>query len=991
MTRRLGPFRAWLAGGVALAALVAATPSLAVEVDDVRVRYGRHADHVRLVFDWPDAAPYSVELEPKGAVITFDAPNGFDLSRIEGLRRVTAELADAGGVRVRYDRARSLKHFRHGSRVVVDLYETDAGAPLPDAAAMAAGTAVGAEAAETAPAAYPPLPPKRLPPEAPPTAPDPAVAATPDAPPAAAAKDAAPAGGPPDLDTIPPAELRDIAAAVIPPVADPAARLTVDQSEGRILLGLGGPEMHAAAYSRAGGHWLVLDAPLDVDLGAAHAIGLDALQLPFPDKTVIYIDVGATPALAAWRTEAGWRFELSAEPEAARGAPLAVSRRKGDPSGARLVVENVVEARLLRVIDPEVGDSVFVATVRDGKHIAAGHETPDALLPATAVGVVVVPRTEGVSVRIKNDVLDVRKRGGLRLSDPERLLLKSKDMRPTAIDLARWRGSRQRYVDGVVDRMAEMNGVADFGRNAYRLDLARYSIAHGFAAEALGYLQSIARSVKGAAEETEFRMLRGVARAMLGQHDLAAVDLEDNALVGDPNVEIWRALAMAERGEHRFASAKFRRFWSAVAAWPPRFRARLTVAAGEASLAAGLPDVAEHFLQQDDPSLAPTHEELAAFAVIAGKIKAARGDTAGAAADFGVAKMKGDRGTAAKAELALVQMRYEEGAMDGDAAAERLRRLQLNWRGDQTEYETLRTWGQIRLEQSGFREGFWALSEASYLYAERFDTTDVRVAMAAGFKRAFVDGAADELPALEAVALFQDFQDLAPAGAQGDLALANFARRLATLDLVDEADEILDHLVRRRLDGAPRLAAAADLTRLRLSRRQWTAALDVLDEVAEVRASEDMRVLQARLRAEALAGLGRTEEALALLGDEEGAETLTLKARIAWRSADWISARQAYRDLADAGAFAGETLAPEAAAAVVRWAVAASMLTNDQEVTDVAKRYARRIGDDALAAALTALATPKGAAGDALAAARAAIDNAEALAGAVQGYAANQG
>lgn len=985
-----------------------------MEAEDVRVRYGRHADYVRLVFDWKEATPYRVVLQPKGAFVEFDAPNGFDFSRIEGLQRVSAKRMENGSVHVRYDRARSLKHFRHGTRVVIDLYETEAGQQLPDLetvmAKMAEAEAEAAKQAEpeAPPPVYPPSPPRRgeqmaaaapKPPMTPPAATSSVSAGTkapeaPVSPMAAGASEPVQAmapprpEGPPDLAAIPPEGLRGVAVSSAPPKIEPAARLTVEAVDGRILLGIGAPDMRAAAYSRVGGHWIVLDAPLDVDFSAAHAAGLDALQLPFPDKTVIYIDGGPTPHMTAWQGESGWRFQLTADREPARGEALIVDRRKNGASGPRFSLDRLQGAKLLRVIDPEVGDALFVAVVKGEQHIAETFDAPDARLPATAVGVVVEPRAEGVSVRLADRLLEVRKRGGLRFSDPNRLLLGSDNVRPTSVDLEAWRGESENYIEGVVTRMARMNGVADFGRNAYRLDLARYSLAWGYASEALGYLQSITQSDKGAAERTETRMLRGIARAMLGQHDVAAADLDDDALVGDPNVEIWRALAMAEREEHRYASAKFQRYWDAVAAWPPRFRARLTVAAGESSLAAGLPEVAERFLQQSHPDLAPSLSELAGNAIVSGKIKASRGDVAGAKLDFKHAKAKGNLETQAKAELALIRLGYDEGALNADQAAERLRRLQLNWRGDRIEYDTLKTWGEIRLEQSQFREGFWALNEASHFYSERFDTSDLRATMSAGFAHAFVEGAADKLPALEAVALFQDFKALAPPGDKGDLALANFAGRLIDLDLVDEADELLDHLVRHRLKAEPRVEAAAELAKLRISRRQWTDALSTLDQVADTKKSPDRHERQLRLRAQALSGLGRTGDALALLTESQDVETMWLRAEMAWGAADWIRARKSYRDLDTVGALDGAKLGVRQSATVLRWAVAAHLLRNGEEVQEVARRFQAKIEDPALAEALKALATPDSSGGgDALAAARTAIANADALTKAVTNYA----
>ncbi|MEQ9121200.1 MAG: hypothetical protein RIM80_01345 [Alphaproteobacteria bacterium] len=446
---------------------------------------------------------------------------------------------------------------------------------------------------------------------------------------------------------------------------------------------------------------------------------------------------------------------------------------------------------------------------------------------------------------------------------------------------------------------------------------------------------------------------------------------------------------LVEAGQARFASAKFRRFQDAIAEWPERHRVKLTVAAGEASLAAGLPAVAERFIQVDiTPGRRLRKDQLAALAVVDAGVKVGRGELEAAEQSLEVAKRDGDPATQAKAELALVKLGYAEGKLDADAATDRLTRLQLRWRGDRVEYDTLRALGEIQLANSRYREGFKALSEAAHVFSTQFDTTDVRAAMTAGFERAFVGAEAEKMPAFEAVALFQDYEDLAPPGSTGDMALANLARRLASLDLLEEADEIMDHLVRRRLDGSKRAAMAGDLAALRLSERDWKGALQAIGQIDTETLSpyDPSRLRLSRLKAEALGGLGQIEQAMALLDGLNDRDALELKARMAWSNADWVSARAAYRELDALGVFEGEKLPAPAAAMAARWAVTATMMKNSPEVQALAERFKDRIEDPALASALTALAAPDTTDGEALDAAREAIANAEAVGKAFDAY-----
>lgn len=983
-----------LAAGTALAlvALAAPTPTLAATGEDVRVRYGRHADHIRLVFDWQERTNYEVMLSEDGVHIVFDAENGFDLSRIRRHPDVQATEDPEGGLHIRYDRAKSAKHFRHGDSVVLDLLETSAGEPLVDEAAIAA--AEEAKQAREAPR-FPPMPPRRPDPNAAATSgEDPtAEASSPKSQPTAAKPSAAVAGkageageGPPNLAEIAPPDLQDALPKTAAPVDKAKTVVTATTENGRIILGIEAPDVRAAAYTRAGGHWIILDKPMSLDLSAMDALNLDPVALPAVDMTVIQMNVGAAPSLTAWRDGDIWRFGLQAEPAAPVGQPVTVERRRGKPQGPRIEVIKAEGARLLRVIDPEVGDALFVAVVDSARHVAERIEAPDAAMPQTALGIVVQPRMEGVGVALNNGTMVVRRRGGLNLSDPEKQMMAAGGLRPSALQLEEWRGDDSSYMIGLENRLSQLNGVNDLSRNLFRLELARYSLANGYAAESIGYLSAIEHTDQGADEDPQFRLMRGIARAMLGQYDLASIDLELAQFSGDPHAEIWRAMAMVRRGEYRLAAAKFRRNWAAVGDWPSIQRARFTLAAGEAAMIAGLPEVAESFLERAQLRDRITEKEQAAFAIVAAGVQALRGDPDGAARRYAEAYDMGGREIKAIAELALVRLEYASGEVDADTASERLRRLQRHWRGDRTEYEILKTLGEIRLETSGFREGFWALGEAARRFSDRYDTSDVRSILSTGFKHAFIDGGADEMDPLQAVALFQDYQDLAPPGAQGDRVLAGFAKRLASLDLVDEADEIYEHLVRRRLNGEPRVEAVVALAELRASRRQWAGVLEALDQAGGdvPDAKSALRLLH--LRAEALVGADRPNEGLSLLTDAPDDESQLFRAKIAWRAGDWVSVRMAYRTLAQNGAFDGETLDADQASAVVRWAVAATMLRNVDEAGDLNARYGARIEDARLKSALAALATPNAAGENALATARAALDNTAGLARAIDGY-----
>ncbi|MFX8778105.1 hypothetical protein ABTM50_19550, partial [Acinetobacter baumannii] len=80
--------------------------------------------------------------------------------------------------------------------------------------------------------------------------------------------------------------------------------------------------------------------------------------------------------------------------------------------------------------------------------------------------------------------------------------------------------------------------------------------------------------------------------------------------------------------------------------------------------------------------------------------------------------------------------------------------------------------------------------------------------------------------------LFYDFRELTPAGARGDEMIRKLADRLAQVDLLGRAAELLDHQVRNRLKGEERARTAVRLAVIQLLDKRAEAALKTIQDTA---------------------------------------------------------------------------------------------------------------------------------------------------------------
>src|SRR3546814_11246140 len=80
-------------------------------------------------------------------------------------------------------------------------------------------------------------------------------------------------------------------------------------------------------------------------------------------------------------------------------------------------------------------------------------------------------------------------------------------------------------------------------------------------------------------------------------------------------------------------------------------------------------------------------------------------------------------------------------------------------------------------------------------------TTLLTKQMSDEFAKLFLDGGAQSLPPLTALALYYDYRELTPPGPEGDEIISKLADRLVSVDLLNRAAELIEHRSEERRVG----------------------------------------------------------------------------------------------------------------------------------------------------------------------------------------------
>ncbi|MGF1611158.1 MAG: hypothetical protein ACFCUQ_17275, partial [Kiloniellales bacterium] len=266
------------------------------------------------------------------------------------------------------------------------------------------------------------------------------------------------------------------------------------------------------------------------------------------------------------------------------------------------------------------------------------------------------------------------------------------------------------------------------------------------------------------------------------------------------------------------------------------------------------------------------------------------------------------------------------------------------WRGDAFEFSLLQRLGELYLEQNRFRDALLTLRQAASYLPQAARSKAIAQRMREVFADLFLADLGARVPPVAALAIYREFRELTPGGALGDKLVARLAERLVEVDLLDQAAELLQGQIEHRLSGVERAATGNRVAMLHLLDQRPQQAIKVLDQTALPDLPEALADERRFLRARALIDSERSGEGLALLGDDQSAEALRLRAQVYWTERRWPEAAAALEGLlpemlpADSTA-AEPTAAEEEARLIASLAVAYTLAGDRNALSDLEWRY----------------------------------------------------
>ncbi|MFO1243293.1 MAG: hypothetical protein U1E36_08905 [Rickettsiales bacterium] len=657
----------------------------------------------------------------------------------------------------------------------------------------------------------------------------------------------------------------------------------------------------SAAFFEGDNFYIVFNKPARVDTEMLKTILPNfvesVVQMPVPGHTVLRMKTSTKLSARVRKNRESYTWVIG------------LSRRSSIPTKSVIIETNTLPptkpniflpvleaAKPAEIVNAENGETLMVVPIYDdGVGVFPERNFVDVAFPRTAQGVAMVK---------KNGLLRVsRLMNGLRVSAPQGLLL-SKDLPKinlqdyvnaednslTFFPYSLWKTDDYAAFDQRRKQLLkQITQATDDKASFYRLSLAQLYMGAGLHHEALALLNLIKQTDPDFYESYQLAALRGAANFMAERYSDAALDFADESLDDQDEIEFWKnttalMLGTSNKGIRYTPNEK-----QYIRNYPPDMRQKLAIIAADQMLSKKRYNTALSFLNQlaTDKLLGPVKEYSDA---LIGRIyfDMNKYDLARKMFEPLIDKTK-DRFVRSTAQFYMASIDYQENKIDRKELIKRLDRLRMVWRGDSLEPSILNTLGDLYVQENDYISALRSWRELVRNYPNNPNAQDIYARMATTFVQLFDKGLADKLPPIEALAIYYEFRDLTPVDATGDHMIQNLADRLASVDLLDRAANLLEHQVTYRLEKEDRSRVGARLAMIYLLNKEPEKAVDALQRTGYGNNPRALEIQRNQIAATAYSQTGDGQTALALIRNDKSADAKDIRMDVYWNGKDWTN------------------------------------------------------------------------------------------------------
>ncbi|MDX1917150.1 MAG: hypothetical protein SFT68_04115, partial [Rickettsiaceae bacterium] len=236
-----------------------------------------------------------------------------------------------------------------------------------------------------------------------------------------------------------------------------------------------------------------------------------------------------------------------------------------------------------------------------------------------------------------------------------------------------------------------------------------------------------------------------------------------------------------------------------------------------------------------------------------------------------------------------IEMLLRNRQIDTQEAIANLTELTFMWRGDKLEYDIWMKIADLNLYTENYLQVLRLYKYILDAFPDNPSMVYISQQMADIYNKHIFseNGLYKNLSDFQLVSLYYEFRELTPIGSDGDKITLEVTSRLIKLDLLEQAEKILDHQIKYRLDGSEKVITADHLALIYISDHKAEQALDLLNSTAEFNYDYNEHLERIRIKAKALLDLGKYNEVLNALKQDDSEFARAMKEEAYFQNGNW--------------------------------------------------------------------------------------------------------
>jgi hypothetical protein len=654
----------------------------------------------------------------------------------------------------------------------------------------------------------------------------------------------------------------------------------------------------SAVFRRGDTVWMLFDTPAPI-YAPGKSDALDSIAsaftvIPAGKTQIVRLDLSADRLATLASEGRAWVLSLG-DVLLSATEPLILSRQRDKDGEFEMEALLGRPAEVHSFHDPIVGDTLDVVTAFPP---ARGASRNLAFVDFEALrsshGLVVRRESDGLKVAVNGDKAVISLDGGLTLSDRDgpRSLDggNAAEYRASFVDLtaaleedpAKLASRREELSEAAADSEGQARDVA-------RLNLAQFYVSNQFAFEAIGVLKVLDTELKTEELKKKARLTLAIADTLAARPADALEILSVPAFAEEVDALMWRSIARTDVSDFVGARADAIAGESALGSYPSWVRSRFLLSAVRSAIETSDLPMAQRLLEKVTFN-ALSAEDVSLYQLLQGRIAEVQGQVAEALDTYGQVIASEVRPTRAEAVYRTLLLLQQTGKIDLEKATATLSAEAMMWRGNALEADMQKLLAELYFKHADYRLGFETVKNAVAYYPESPPINALLDQSRQQFNDLFLNGKADQLGDVDALSLYYDFRQLTPPGSLGDEMIRNLARRLVKVDLLQQAGDLLEYQIDKRLKGVARAQVAADLALIRIADRSPDAALRALNKSRMADLPPALERQRRILEARALLDAHREDLAVDMLSRVTGRDADLLRVEGYWRTKNYSAA-----------------------------------------------------------------------------------------------------